>query len=103
MALGANVVNNNPAEDTETGSGVGVESSQHRTHSPVQGRTAVKAVPSKPNEDGTDENKCRVVGTAMDLVALRQALSENEGVGKSGPARGNVNWTTTLLRKSAKS
>jgi hypothetical protein len=36
------------------------------------------------------------MGAAVDLVTLWQALSEDEGVGKSRPARGDVDRTSTL-------
>lgn len=96
MAFGANVVDHNPTENTEASSGVGVEGGQHRAYGSVEGGTAVEAIPPEPDKDGTDEDKSGVMGTTVDFVALGQALSENECVGKSRPTGCNVNWTSTL-------
>ena len=85
-ALGADVVNENPAEDAEGGGGVGVEGSQHGADCAVESGTAVEAEPSEPNKDGADEDESGVVSAAVDLLALGEALAENEGVCESGPA-----------------
>lgn len=96
MSLGADVVDQNPTENTKASSRVSVEGSQHRAHGSVERGTSVEAVPSEPDEDGADENKSGVVGPTVDLFALGQTLSKDERVGKSRPAGCDVNWTSTL-------
>lgn len=95
-ALGADVVDEDPAEDAEGGGGVGVEGGQHGADGAVQRGTAVETEPSEPDEDGADEDESGVVSAAVDLVALGEALAEDEGVCKCRPAGGDVDRSTSL-------
>lgn len=85
MPFCADVVDKNPAENTKAGGGVGVKGSQHGANSTVQSGTAVEAIPSKPDQNGTDEDKSRIVGAAVNLLPFGKALAEDKSVCKSGP------------------
>ncbi len=64
------VVYDNPAQDAKAACSIGVEGSQHGTHRAIECRATVEAKPPKPDEDCTDEDKCWVVGAAVDLITL---------------------------------
>ena len=95
MALGAHVFNRDPAEGTEGGGGVGVESREHGADGSIERTAAVEAEPPEPDEDGTDEDQGGVMGFSVDLVTLVQALAKDHGVSKGGPAGCDVDGTTT--------
>lgn len=61
----------------------------------IQSATAVESKPTEPNKNSTNEDKCRVVRLAMDLLAFRQTFAEDEGVSQSGPPGGDVDGTAT--------
>ena len=86
VALGADVVDKDPAEDAEGGGGVGVKGGQHGADCAVEGGTAVEAEPAEPDKDGADEDESGVVSAAVNLLALGQALAEDEGVREGRPA-----------------
>lgn len=89
-------VHHDPANGTGRGGRVGVEGGVHGTHGTVQCRSTVESEPAEPDEAGAEENKRGVVRLAVHgLLATLGPPAENEGVGKRGPARGNVHGTTT--------
>lgn len=67
----------------------------HGADGSVQGGSAVKPEPAKPDQDGAEEDKGRVVRFAVGLVADGLALAEDEGVGQTCPAAGDVHWPAT--------
>jgi len=95
MALGTDVLYHNPAEHTERGSGVGVEGSDHRADGAVERTTSIEAEPSKPDEHGSNEDECGVVGFSVNLVALVETLAEDKGVGERRPSGCDVDGTTS--------
>ena len=86
VTLAADVVDSDPTKDSEACCGVGVEGCHHGADGGVESRSAVEAEPTKPNEYCADEDQGGVVGLAVELLALVNALSEDEGIGKSGPS-----------------
>lgn len=89
-AFGADVVDEDPAEDAEGGGDMGVEGGSHGADRSIQGRAAVEAEPAEPDEDGAEEDEGRVVRLAVDGVAFVFALAEDEGVGEGAAAGGDV-------------
>ena len=95
MSLSTDVLHHHPANDTERGCGVCVESCHHRADSAVECAASVEAEPSKPDEDSTDEDERGVVGLSVDLVSLVKTFSEDKGIGKCRPSRCDVDRATS--------
>lgn len=95
LALGTHVFNRYPTKDAEASSRIGVEGGEHGAHGTVERRAAVEAEPSKPDEHGSNEDECGVVGFSVDLVALVETLAEDKGVGERRPSGCDVDGTTS--------
>lgn len=95
LALVADEINSDPAEDTSGSCDVGIEGSEHGADSCVEGRTTIEAEPTEPDEDSAEEDEGGVVGLAVRLLAVVLSLSENHGVGESSPAGGDMHRSST--------
>jgi hypothetical protein len=70
LALGADVLDRDPSQDTEGRSSVGVEGHKHGADSTVEGTTSIEAEPTKPDKYGSNEHERGVVWLVVDFVAL---------------------------------
>ena len=95
MPLGADVLYHYPTKYTKRGCSIRVEGSHHGTNSTVKRTASVEAEPSEPDEHGTDEDQCGVVGFSVDLVAFVQTLAEDKSIRECRPSRCNVDRATS--------
>lgn len=95
VTLSTDVVDKDPAQDTEGSGGIGVEEDEHGAGRSVQGRATVEAEPSEPDQNCAQEDERGVVRLVVDLVALVDAFSEHEGICESTPSGGDVDRTST--------
>lgn len=93
--LGADHVDQDPADCTGGGSGVGVEGGDHGAHGGVEGGTAVEAEPAEPDQHGAEEDEGGVVGLVVLVLAVGLSLAEDEGVGERGPAGRDVDGSSS--------
>jgi hypothetical protein len=93
LALVTDVLDRDPAQNTERSSSVRVEGSEHGANGAVERTTTVEAEPAEPNQNSADEDERRVVGLSVDLVTLGQTLAEDEGIRKCRPSGRDVDRT----------
>jgi len=88
-------VHDDPTKGTGRGGGVGVEGGIHGADGAIERRTAVEAKPAEPDETSAEEDEGRVVRLVVHgVLALLDALAEDQGVCQCRPARGDVHGAT---------
>jgi len=95
-ALVPDVVDQNPAENTGRGSGVGVEDNEQRAHRDAKSRAAVEAKPAEPYKHSAEENERDVVRLlVVGLGAMDLSLSEHKGICQRTAARSDMHGAAT--------
>lgn len=83
-----------PADDTHRSSNVGVPDSDHATHAGIECRTTVKSEPPEPDENGAEEDNGDVVRFVDVLLLVAATITEDESIGQTSRAGGDVDWAT---------
>jgi len=95
------IIKDTPCDTSNAGSQVSNNSGHDSAHVGGKSRTSVESEPTNPEEDGSDDNVCHVVGAVVQLVgAVPSALAQHDGVCKSSRSGRNVHWGSTGKVKS---
>ena len=102
LALGADVVDHDPANGASGSSNIGVEGGIHGADGAVESGATVEAEPTEPDQDGAKEDKRSVMRLAVRALAGVLALAEDESISKTSPTGRNVDRPATSKVKRGK-
>lgn len=90
------VIKKHPCHASDTGGQIGHDTGHDGTHVGAESRTAVKSEPAEPEEDGSEDDVCDVVGSVVEFSrAVTSSFAEHDGVGQGGGSGRDVDRGTT--------